>query len=100
MAGTHPASRFIGSRAYRKQRRPRVFYPLHRHTPERSNTRMSEREVPQKQDTPCEREARVPEERSEEHTSELQSPDHLVCRLLLEKKKKRKRAASRIQRKR
>src|SRR5258708_24056840 len=24
--------------------------------------------------------------RSEEHTSELQSPDHLVCRLLLEKK--------------
>src|SRR5438552_7497298 len=35
-------------------------------------------------------EARVgrPEgERSEEHTSELQSPDHLVCRLLLEKKK-------------
>src|SRR5258708_18036465 len=27
--------------------------------------------------------------RSEEHTSELQSPDHLVCRLLLEKKKMR-----------
>src|SRR5207244_11223232 len=33
----------------------------------------------------CVREART---RSEEHTSELQSPDHLVCRLLLEKKKK------------
>src|SRR5947208_11374407 len=29
------------------------------------------------------------EDRSEEHTSELQSPDHLVCRLLLEKKNKR-----------
>src|SRR5438876_3218565 len=29
-------------------------------------------------------------ERSEEHTSELQSPVHLVCRLLLEKKKKNK----------
>src|SRR5258708_24005013 len=29
----------------------------------------------------------VMRERSEEHTSELQSPDHLVCRLLLEKKK-------------
>src|SRR5690348_17886023 len=29
-----------------------------------------------------------PEARSEEHTSELQSPVHLVCRLLLEKKKK------------
>src|SRR2546426_3994905 len=28
-------------------------------------------------------------ERSEEHTSELQSPCNLVCRLLLEKKKKR-----------
>src|SRR3990170_7480809 len=26
--------------------------------------------------------------RSEEHTSELQSPDHLLCRLLLEKKQK------------
>src|SRR5258708_24406489 len=30
--------------------------------------------------------------RSEEHTSELQSPDHLVCRLLLEKKKALRRA--------
>src|SRR5258708_40112917 len=29
------------------------------------------------------------EDRSEEHTSELQSPDHLVCRLLLEKKKRK-----------
>src|SRR5947208_11608262 len=28
--------------------------------------------------------------RSEEHTSELQSPDHIVCRLLLEKKKTNK----------
>src|SRR5258708_17448500 len=31
--------------------------------------------------------AEVAQARSEEHTSELQSPDHLVCRLLLEKKK-------------
>src|SRR5438552_16583977 len=31
--------------------------------------------------------ARGLDQRSEEHTSELQSPDHLVCRLLLEKKK-------------
>src|SRR5207244_8356752 len=29
--------------------------------------------------------------RSEEHTSELQSPDHLVCRLLLEKKKQNRK---------
>src|SRR5262245_62265513 len=33
-------------------------------------------------------------ERSEEHTSELQSLRHLVCRLLLEKKKKRQNAIS------
>src|SRR2546426_6920011 len=31
----------------------------------------------------------LPEHRSEEHTSELQSPCNLVCRLLLEKKKKK-----------
>src|SRR5207244_13483360 len=34
---------------------------------------------------------RKDDDRSEEHTSELQSPDHLVCRLLLEKKKKNKK---------
>src|SRR5690625_6129129 len=33
-------------------------------------------------------EKRFAEQRSEEHTSELQSRGHLVCRLLLEKKKK------------
>src|SRR5258708_31949345 len=32
--------------------------------------------------------------RSEEHTSELQSPDHLVCRLLLEKKNNYKYTSS------
>src|SRR5574344_1073415 len=35
--------------------------------------------------------------RSEEHTSELQSPDQLVCRLLLEKKKRRKSKRSWVQ---
>src|SRR5690348_18076604 len=34
-------------------------------------------------------------DRSEEHTSELQSPVHLVCRLLLEKKKKNIRTIAR-----
>src|SRR5437764_6232740 len=34
---------------------------------------------------------RTAADRSEEHTSELQSPMYLVCRLLLEKKKKRKK---------
>src|ERR1022692_5034708 len=37
--------------------------------------------------------ARTPE-RSEEHTSELQSPCNLVCRLLLEKKKKKNKQQS------
>src|SRR5207244_13427804 len=37
---------------------------------------------PERQEIPRDRVSR-----SEEHTSELQSPDHLVCRLLLEKKK-------------
>src|SRR5438876_2487226 len=32
--------------------------------------------------------------RSEEHTSELQSPVHLVCRLLLEKKKKKRHSTT------
>src|SRR5438876_11586473 len=34
--------------------------------------------------------------RSEEHTSELQSPVHLVCRLLLEKKKTKKPGATEV----
>src|SRR5258708_29118374 len=38
------------------------------------------------------------QDRSEEHTSELQSPDHLVCRLLLEKKKKKIRQCTEITR--
>src|SRR5437899_13048786 len=33
----------------------------------------------------------IPSSRSEEHTSELQSLRHLVCRLLLEKKKKKQK---------
>src|SRR5258708_13118737 len=36
---------------------------------------------------PADRSSQATGGRSEEHTSELQSPDHLVCRLLLEKKK-------------
>src|SRR5258708_27680631 len=40
--------------------------------------------------TRVEPQCRARRDRSEEHTSELQSPDHLVCRLLLEKKKKSK----------
>src|SRR6516162_164254 len=41
--------------------------------------------------------AGVPRHRSEEHTSELQSPCNLVCRLLLEKKKTTRHTTSRPQ---
>src|SRR5258708_22260411 len=44
---------------------------------------------PRPQSSPRRRRSAPPDgslRRSEEHTSELQSPDHLVCRLLLEKK--------------
>src|SRR5207244_5698594 len=50
--------------------------PRERRLPHRAPPRFSRRRA-------CVRRGR----RSEEHTSELQSPDHLVCRLLLEKKK-------------
>src|SRR2546427_5989303 len=40
------------------------------------------------------RATRAPEWRSEEHTSELQSQSNLVCRLLLEKKKKKARRST------
>src|SRR2546429_4340006 len=40
--------------------------------------------------------ARVQRPRSEEHTSELQSRLHLVCRLLLEKKKKKNQKTTRV----
>src|SRR5258708_30237594 len=53
----------------------------------------SEREKATMMGLASQRRATMPEasspSRSEEHTSELQSPDHLVCRLLLEKKKKK-----------
>src|SRR5947208_12176946 len=48
----------------------------------------------------CSRESNCQRNRSEEHTSELQSPDHLVCRLLLEKKKQHVRRQDRPERKR
>src|SRR5438552_14566698 len=50
-------------------------------------------------DLPCDRGASRGHARSEEHTSELQSPDHLVCRLLLEKKKKNNKNNNNTQKK-
>src|SRR5258708_27698161 len=48
------------------------------------------REPPARLSRPAPRREPGSEPRSEEHTSELQSPDHLVCRLLPEKKKHEK----------
>src|SRR5258708_14840873 len=59
---------------------------LRRPSPRRSNLPKIERPVKFEENTTS-----LPSgdhARSEEHTSELQSPDHLVCRLLLEKKNK------------
>src|SRR5258708_13920388 len=52
-----------------------------------SRTRSTDEVVRRRQPAPHNLVGRTcPGTRSEEHTSELQSPDHLVCRLLLEKK--------------
>src|SRR6516162_11666200 len=47
----------------------------------------------------CNRVAICASSRSEEHTSELQSPCNLVCRLLLEKKKKKNNKSMQIKKK-
>src|SRR5258708_15410279 len=60
------------------------YTTLFRSTKGRSNPFLC---VPQAPSTARSRRWSCPRARSEEHTSELQSPDHLVCRLLLEKKK-------------
>src|SRR5256885_5603403 len=54
-------------------------------SPRRRTPRSSAGEYPSPDGRPPR--ARAPDARSEEHTSELQSPCNLVCRLLLEKKK-------------
>src|SRR5207244_13388305 len=64
---------------------------VRRGQPIRARSRLRQR-VPRHAPAGRNRRARAPltpprPTRSEEHTSELQSPDHLVCRLLLEKKK-------------
>src|SRR5258708_20748163 len=61
----------------RRRRVARALETLHHHLVERTSVEESRRRVA----------LGVRLDRSEEHTSELQSPDHLVCRLLLEKKK-------------
>src|SRR5258708_26350108 len=52
-----------------------------------ANGRRSSSRLPCRRDSDNQGFRAESKKRSEEHTSELQSPDHLVCRLLLEKKK-------------
>src|SRR5947208_10898637 len=70
------------------EREPRRLYLDHEPVPlEKHMVAVAQRNLPFDRRVGCEGpiEWKIP--RSEEHTSELQSPDHLVCRLLLEKKK-------------
>src|SRR5258708_17019705 len=76
--GIRRASSFITCRTTNARKR--------RATPSRSPKRKPPSKKPPPTSAP-EISPPSPASRSEEHTSELQSPDHLVCRLLLEKKK-------------
>src|SRR3989442_11082430 len=70
-----------------------LFRSLERHALRRAAHRQLVRELEQREGGLDLMIARaVARERSEEHTSELQSRPHLVCRLLLEKKKKKSKA--------
>src|SRR5207244_11545747 len=66
--------------------------PQHQHGRRRSGDRGRQRHDPGRGGARSHFRPGAPSRRrSEEHTSELQSPDHLVCRLLLEKKKKKQK---------
>src|SRR5947208_13432827 len=68
--------------------RPVAAPVVHEHDLEGRARRVPEERVDPDERAPQARRLLVGRDhRSEEHTSELQSPDHLVCRLLLEKKK-------------
>src|SRR5688572_32662630 len=72
--------------------RPRRAFPLERRAPGVRLARLVLRILGSR----ARADARAPpqvRERSEEHTSELQSQSNLVCRLLLEKKKKKRKGA-------
>src|SRR5437660_3295260 len=72
---------------FRSQRPPARPLPPHRHpSPDRGGPNPP---------GVCAR-RRGPTRRSEEHTSELQSRGHLVCRLLLEKKNKKKKEIKKL----
>src|SRR2546426_8242490 len=67
---------------------PRAFDPVQRDIHDRLGSEPEREPVAPGGPDPPPRDGRLRHQRSEEHTSELQSPCNLVCRLLLEKKKK------------
>src|SRR5205807_10426750 len=82
-AGAGPLARGAGRRAGRAAPAPRAVGRL---GPRRGCGARRAPRVPAVLDEAGRRRRARPRERSEEHTSELQSPCNLVCRLLLEKK--------------
>src|SRR3712207_7006855 len=73
-----------------RERRAAQALPLRRHRPAlalRAPGRQGRRDREERHRLPPGSGGRLPLPRSEEHTSELQSRQYLVCRLLLEKKK-------------
>src|SRR5258708_26636257 len=74
-------------RGLRKWERTRSHFPFLHRRYSRTKTVLSPRSNIKGSLISAMGKAHRPGARSEEHTSELQSPDHLVCRLLLEKKK-------------
>src|SRR5205823_13885010 len=78
----------ISGLAYREEPAARIESERHRARPDRHGERRLGEAIAGRDDA-LEAEARLEgADRSEEHTSELQSLAYLVCRLLLEKKKK------------
>src|SRR5438445_6423480 len=88
MQGRPPRSTlFPYTTLFRSERVGRILQVIALH-PRRGRTRPATRSIPRGRPERIERGGRPV--RSEEHTSELQSRQYLVCRLLLEKKKKKK----------
>src|SRR3712207_7791412 len=83
-----PYTTLFRSPAYRHSRRHKIVVPglENRHQPKRLNLKDG-RSGPKGRDRVLTSIRSHQRERSEEHTSELQSRQYLVCRLLLEKKK-------------
>src|SRR3712207_8839561 len=65
----------------------RILAPRDKKVRRRARRRMTDALVPELHEVQPVKQMLAPTERSEEHTSELQSRQYLVCRLLLEKKK-------------